>query len=124
MTISIRAVSGLDRISDEIDCSVLNRKCGLIWLASASIRAVISSFSCSCSLCSMRALFQILIGMATHSVVSSTASAVISGSLARNTKMRPGQRWPIAWRSSSRRIGGVMRMICQSIWKRRSSRHA
>ena len=33
----MRAVSGCVRISDEIDVSVLNRKCGLIWLASASI---------------------------------------------------------------------------------------
>ncbi len=38
----------------------------------------------------MRALFQILIGMATHSVVSSTASAVISGSLARKHEDAPG----------------------------------
>ena len=37
LTISIRAVSGCERISEEIDVSVLNRKCGLIWLASASI---------------------------------------------------------------------------------------
>ena len=29
MTISTRAVSGCDRISDEIDVSVLNRKCGI-----------------------------------------------------------------------------------------------
>ena len=35
--ISIRAVSGCVRMSDEIEVSVLNRKCGLIWLASASI---------------------------------------------------------------------------------------
>ena len=34
--ISMRAVSGCVRISDEIDVSVLNRKCGLIWFASAS----------------------------------------------------------------------------------------
>ena len=54
-TISMRAVSGCDRISDEIEVSVLNRKCGLIWLSSASTRAVMSSFSCSCSRCSMRA---------------------------------------------------------------------
>ena len=66
LTISIRAVSGCDRISEEIDVSVLKRKCGLIWLASASTRAAISSFSCSCSRCSMRALFQILMGTATH----------------------------------------------------------
>ena len=35
--ISMRAVSGCERISEEIEVSVLNRKCGLIWLASASI---------------------------------------------------------------------------------------
>ena len=66
LVISIRAVSGCVRISDEIEVSVLNRKCGLIWFASASIFAASSSFSCSCSRCSMRALFQILIGVATH----------------------------------------------------------
>ena len=73
-TISIRAVSGCDRISDEIEVSVLKRKCGLIWLASASTRAAIRSFSCSCSRCSIRALFQILIGIATHSTVATTTS--------------------------------------------------
>src|SRR3954449_2466890 len=64
----MRAVSGCVRISEEIDVSVLNRKCGLIWFASASIFAASSSFSCSCSRCSIRALFQILIGVATQSV--------------------------------------------------------
>ena len=71
---SIRAVSGCDRISDEIEVSVLKRKCGLIWLASASSRAAMSSFSCSCRRCSMRALFQILIGIATHRTVAKTTS--------------------------------------------------
>ena len=37
LVISMRAVSGWVRISEEIEVSVLNRKCGLIWLASASI---------------------------------------------------------------------------------------
>ena len=36
---TIRAVSGCERMSDEIDVSVLKRKCGLIWLASAEIFA-------------------------------------------------------------------------------------
>ena len=62
----MRAVSGCERISDETEVSVLKRKCGLIWLLSASIFAASSSFSCSCSRCSMRALFQILIGVATR----------------------------------------------------------
>ena len=78
-TISVRAVSGCDRMSDEIDASVLKRKCGLIWLASASSRAAINSFSCSCNRCSMRALFQILIGIATHNTVASTTSAMSHG---------------------------------------------
>ena len=72
--ISIRAVPAAMRISDEIDVSVLKRKCGLIWFASASIFAASSSFSCSCSRCSMRALFQILIGVATASTVASRTS--------------------------------------------------
>ena len=61
-----------ERISDETDVSVLKRKCGLIWLFSASMRAASSSFSCSSSRCSMRALFQILIGVATHSTAASS----------------------------------------------------
>ena len=65
------------RISEEIDVSVLKRKCGLICLASAAIFAASSSFSCSCSRCSMRALFQILIGVATQSTVASSTSAKI-----------------------------------------------
>ena len=69
---SVRAVSGCERMSDEIDVRVLKRKCGLIWLASAATRAASSSFSCSCSRCSMRALFQILIGMATPRTEAST----------------------------------------------------
>jgi hypothetical protein len=71
---SVRAVSGCDLISEEIDVNVLNRKCGLIWLASASTLAAISSFSCSWSRCSILALFQILIGMATHRTVASIRS--------------------------------------------------
>ena len=47
---------------------------GLIWLASASIRALSSSFSCSWSRCSIRAVFQILIGIVTLSTVASTTS--------------------------------------------------
>ena len=68
--ITVRAVSGCDRINDETDVSVLNRKCGLIWLLSASTLAAISSFSCSCRRCSMRALFQILIGVDTVTMVA------------------------------------------------------
>ncbi len=79
LLISMRAVSGCDRISEEIEVSVLKRKCGLIWLLSASIFAASSSFSCSCSRCSIRALFQILIGVATASTVASTMTSVISG---------------------------------------------
>ena len=75
--ISMRAVSGCERMSDEIEVSVLNRKCGLIWLLSASILAAISRVSCSCSRCSMRALFQILIGVATASTVARTTSTVM-----------------------------------------------
>ncbi len=76
---SMRAVSGWVRMSEEIDVSVLNRKCGLIWFASASIFAASSSFSCSCSRCSMRALFQILIGVATASTVASRTTTIIHG---------------------------------------------
>ena len=99
LTISMRAVSGCDRISDEIDVSVLNRKCGLIWLASASSRAAISSFSCSCSRCSIRALFQILIGIATHSTVASSTAAHSARGRRRDTNSRcAATGMPTAWR--------------------------
>ncbi len=90
---SIRAVSGFDRISDEIDVSVLNRKCGLIWLASASRRVAMSSFSCSCRRCSTRALFQILIGIATDNTVASGITNHIAGDVAVSCrrKIRFGQ---------------------------------
>jgi hypothetical protein len=45
--ISMRAVSGCVRMSEEIDDSVLKRKCGLIWLLRASILASSRSFCCS-----------------------------------------------------------------------------
>ena len=77
--ISIRAVSGFVRMSDEIEFSVLNRKCGLIWLDRALMRAAMSSFSCSTSWCSIRALFQILIGMAIASTVATITSAIVHG---------------------------------------------
>jgi hypothetical protein len=51
----------------------------LIWLLSASIFAASSSFSCSWSRCSMRALFQILIGVATVSTVASATRIVMAG---------------------------------------------
>ena len=82
-TMRVRAVSGCDRMSDEIDVSVLNRKCGLIWLASASSRVAISSFSCSWRRCSIRALFQILIGIATERIdariIVTQRSGVVAG---------------------------------------------
>ena len=77
--ISVRAVSGSARISEEIEVSVLNRKCGLIWLFSDSIFAASRSFSCSWTRCSMRALFQILMGVATQSTVASTTRIIIHG---------------------------------------------
>ena len=74
---TMRAVSGCDRTSDEMDVSVLKRKCGLIWFARAETRAAISSFSCSWSRCSTRAVFQILMGVATASTVASMTSSPI-----------------------------------------------
>ena len=65
-----RAWSGLVRISEETEFSVLNRKCGLIWLVSASRRACISSRCCSSSLVSLRVLFQIFSGSATANSVA------------------------------------------------------
>jgi len=67
---TVRAVSGCERISDETEASVLKRKCGLIWLLSASTLAASRSFSCSCRRCSMRALFEILIGVYTVRIVA------------------------------------------------------
>ena len=71
-----RAISGSKRMSEETVLSVLKRKCGLIWLVSASMRA----FSSSCWFCSrfisMRVLFQIFTAMATHMTEESTTSAM------------------------------------------------
>ena len=70
-----RAWSGSVRISDETELSVLNRKCGLIWLVSAARRASTSRRSCSSSFFSLRVLFQIFSGMATaNSVVAYSAT--------------------------------------------------
>ena len=60
-----RACCGLVRINEETEFNVLNRKCGLIWLVSASRRACIRSRCCSASLLSLRTLFQILSGSVT-----------------------------------------------------------
>ena len=75
--INMRAVSGCVRMSEEIEASVLNRKCGLIWFDNASILAASSSVSCSWSRCSIRALFQILIGVATDSTVASSTTTIM-----------------------------------------------
>ena len=64
-TIISRAESGSRRTSEEIEFSVLNRKCGLIWLCSASMRACSSSRSCCSSFISMRTLFSTFSAMAT-----------------------------------------------------------
>src|SRR6266849_5308167 len=67
-----RAASGSKRISDDTVFSVLNKKCGLIWLESASMRAFSSSCWCRSRFISMRVLFQIFSGAATDISVAST----------------------------------------------------
>src|SRR6267143_6411527 len=69
-----RAASGSNRISDETVFSVLNKKCGLIWLDSASMRAFSSNCWCRSRFISMRVLFQIFSGAATDISVASTHS--------------------------------------------------
>jgi hypothetical protein len=63
LAITVRAVSGFDRIRDEIG-GVLKAH-GLIWLASASTRAVSSSFLLFEAVFDARVV-QILIGVATQ----------------------------------------------------------
>ena len=48
---------------------MLNRKCGLIWLCRASMRACKSKRSCCSSFISMRTLFSTLSAMATAMTV-------------------------------------------------------
>ena len=123
LPMSMRAVSGCERISDEMDVSVLNRKWGLIWLASASTRACISSFSCSCSRCSMRAAFQILMGTATDITVVTTITATSQTSVGSRANRRWGpNRAARACRSSSRLMGPAIRVSCQSMRNRPASR--
>src|SRR5712664_438125 len=69
-----RAASGSKRISDDTVFSVLNKKCGLIWLESASMRAFSSNCWCRSRFISMRVLFQIFSGAATDISVASTHS--------------------------------------------------
>src|SRR4029077_14986002 len=67
-----RAASGSKRISDDTVFSVWNKKCGLIWLESASMRALSSNCWCRSRFISMRVLFQISSGAATDTSVAST----------------------------------------------------
>src|SRR6266404_9934943 len=69
-----RAASGSNRISEDTVFSVLNKKCGLIWLDSASMRAFNSNCWCRSRFISMRVLFQIFSGAATDINVASTHS--------------------------------------------------
>src|SRR6266478_5801846 len=69
-----RAESGSNRISAETVFRVLNRKCGLIWLESASIRAFSNSCWCRSRFISTRVLFQIFSGAATDIRVAITTS--------------------------------------------------
>src|ERR1700682_5314462 len=70
-----RAESGSKRISDDTVFSVLNKKCGLIWLESASMRAFSSNCWCRSRFISIRVLFQIFSGAATDISVARTQSA-------------------------------------------------
>src|SRR5467141_2235646 len=70
-----RAESGSKRISAETVFSVLNRKCGLIWLESASMRAFKSNCWCRSRFISTRVLFQIFNGEATDISVAITTSS-------------------------------------------------
>src|SRR4030095_889299 len=76
----VRAFAGLVRIRDEIEFSVLNRKCGLIWLARASNLDFTTSTSCSASFISKRVLFQIFNVMPTQLSVVTKISKIITGS--------------------------------------------
>ena len=70
-----RAFSGSLQMREVAAFSTLKRKCGLIWLRSASKRACTAAERCSSRSASTRVLFHILSGMPTHtSVVSQTQS--------------------------------------------------
>src|SRR4051794_38979450 len=74
-----RAFSGSVRTSDDTELSVLNRKCGLIWLVSAAIRASCNSLCCDSSLSSFLALFQIFNGSVVVKTVVAKIAMIVSG---------------------------------------------
>src|SRR5216684_239082 len=69
-----RAASGSKRISEETVLRVLNKKWGLIWLESASMRALSSNCWWRSRFISTRVLFQIFSGAATDMTVAKTHS--------------------------------------------------
>src|SRR6267378_2908459 len=98
-----RAESGSKRINADTVLRVLNRKCGLIWLESASMRAFSKSCWWRSRFISMRVLFQIFSGAATDISVAITVSpshqfqcASIAkshfGFVARTSATRPSSR--------------------------------
>src|SRR2546427_10553455 len=70
-----RARSGSKRIREETVLSVLKNKEGLVWLESASTRALIRSCWCCSMFISTRVLLQILMGTEMAITVARTAGA-------------------------------------------------
>ena len=71
-----RAFSGSSQTREVAALSVLNRKCGFIWLRSASKRARIATDRWSSSITSTRVLFQIFRGIPTQARVESQTQIV------------------------------------------------
>src|SRR5271170_514020 len=73
-----RACSGLVRMSDDTELSVLNKKCGLIWLVRAARRASFKRNCWASSFFSLRVLFQILSGIITANIMLAYADRTVA----------------------------------------------
>ena len=120
LTINTRAVSGLDRINEEIEVSVLNRKCGLIdWRAPR--RGHQQLLLLGEPVLDAGAV-PILIGIATQSTLVRITSRIRPGALC--ARRRFSSETAADLPAGSSRTGAMTRTTCQSSVNLRMSRRA